>query len=140
MRNKEELMTMNEFSNKHPRKSRWWYWLYDKIMGNSDMSQYRSLANIYNDNTYYIVMPTLITITKTIIRDHYKLGQRHPSDHLFTLTQFKSRYAHRFIYELELTDIDIMLILQYLCYEYGVAIINNIKGYNNTYTVKYIIQ
>ncbi|KAI8989469.1 Snf7-domain-containing protein [Pilobolus umbonatus] len=126
MKKKGELMTQDEFCRKYNTQSGWLDWLYDR-----NNKHKWALLPTGDDKDHSIVMPTLKAIAKAIMNHRQKTN----AEPLSTLTQFRSLYCHHFMYDLELTDTDITLLLRYLYSEYGISIMDSMKGYNNTYTV-----
>ncbi|KAI8887620.1 hypothetical protein K501DRAFT_242083 [Backusella circina FSU 941] len=76
----------------------------------------------------YVVIPTLETVVRKIRQD---IGD----DHLWTLTRFKSKYAHKFIHQLELTHEDIMCVVSYMQKHHGVGFMESVQGYHTSYEV-----
>ncbi|KAI9275975.1 hypothetical protein BY458DRAFT_434205 [Sporodiniella umbellata] len=80
-------------------------------------------------------MPTIIAIAKKILSDHFSTPIIRGTDHIMIFSEFRAKYAHRLVNDLELTDNDLELVLRYLSSEQGIAIADGIKGYGTTYNV-----
>ncbi|KAI8984663.1 Snf7-domain-containing protein [Mycotypha africana] len=111
----------------------------DTVVKNAWQWRWRLSAANTTPSKLYVVLPTLRAIARAILLDQQQqqqLQQQHKNSNvLLTLTEFRQRYAHHFVNEIELTEEDMNLLLRYLHSQHGVAIVDNVKGYNATYTV-----
>ncbi|KAL0084756.1 Snf7-domain-containing protein [Phycomyces blakesleeanus] len=78
-------------------------------------------------------MPTLKEIAKRIVQDHYQRPLKSALDHLVTFEDIRARYQK--CDSLELTDNDLILVLKYLHYSMGLAMADDVKGYEKSYLV-----
>lgn len=124
MEKEQELLSIQEFHTKYAPSTSWYDWIKGTIYTYWNQQQDHD-----TELTIDIVIPTLKSIVKAILKDHY---DNHLDD-IMTLTQFKSRYAYQFFNDIELTDGDVQFILQYLHSQHGVALANHIQGYSMNY-------
>ncbi|PHZ14555.1 uncharacterized protein RHIMIDRAFT_235328 [Rhizopus microsporus ATCC 52813] len=128
MEKKGDLMTIDKFIQTYTFKATWAEWFYHRL----SPSRYWHSSS---EDHFYVIMPTIELIAKHIISEHFEIPTKRTTDHLFTLSAFKHKYAHHFVNEIDLTEDDIMLVLRYLHIHYGIAVEENVKGYGTTYQV-----
>lgn len=133
MLNQGELISMEVFNERFAPPSTWLGWVYNTVVKNAWQWRWKYDYNTtVRQNTHYIVLPTVKALCKAIITHHY---ENPTTDHILTLTQFKSLYANHFVNRLELTDNDVSLLLRYLHSQHGIGLAENVKGYGTSYMV-----
>lgn len=132
-----DLLTQREFEKRYPVNATtphstqlsWMQWFY--------YTPYRWLIPEPAPHEY-IILPTVQEYAKIIQQQHYKKSSCSALDHLFTFTEFKATYGTITCYQetiIQLTDMDIWLVLRYLHFQYGVDVADTEKGFVNKTTV-----
>lgn len=135
MSQNNELLLLDEFNRRYSPPGTWLNWIFDTVVRNTWQWRWRNDIAVQQAKQY-VVLPTIKSISKAIISHHFQQGHAtKATDHILTLTQFKSLYATHFVNEIELTDSDISLVLKYLHSQHGVALADNVKGYGTSYMV-----
>jgi hypothetical protein len=133
MERQDELLELEEFNKRYAPPATWLNWIFDSVIKNTWQWRWRNDI-IVAPSKQYVVLPTVKAISQAIVSRHFQNPTK-ATDHILTLTQFKSLYATRFVNEVELTDTDITLVLKYLHAKHGVALADHVKGYGTTYKV-----
>ncbi|KAI9031845.1 Snf7-domain-containing protein [Phycomyces nitens] len=123
-----DLVALSSFDKVHANSSSWLSWM----MGNV-IPQRRPGSSDPATHGLYIVMPTLKDIAKRIVKDHYQRPLKSALDHLVTFEDIRTRYQK--CDSLELTDSDLILVLKYLHHSMGLAMADDVKGYEKSYLV-----
>lgn len=91
----------------------------------------------------FIVLPTIYEYAKIIIQQHYQKPLCSSLDNLFTFNGFRDQYGtipcHQEII-IQLSDMDIWMILRYLNHEYGVALADTVKTFGASSTVSSVYR
>ncbi|CAO3692824.1 unnamed protein product [Rhizopus stolonifer] len=129
MEKEKDIIQIEKFIEIYAPRLGWSEWFYNK------MSPWNYWVRSSTRHSLYVVIPTIALIAKSIISDHFNATIKRQTEHLLIFSEFKTKYAHHFINELELTDNDLDLVLRYLNSQQGVAVVDNVKGYGTTYKV-----
>lgn len=133
MEKHEELMSLQDFSKKFAPPTTWLGWIVDAVIKPTWQWRWRPMSDSQvHPATQYVVLPTVKAVAKAILDQHY---HNPTASHIMTLSQFKSAYAHHFVNQINLSDLDIALILRYLHSQHGVALADNVKGYGTSYKI-----
>lgn len=129
MEKENELISLKSFYKKYTiaQSSNWYHWIANSMY----RYWWKRAEEADEDVEEDVVLPTLQSIVKAILVDHYT--KKEGRGDIMTLSQFKAQYAHGFYNNMELTDGDIHLILKYLHSQHNVAIADHIQGYSGSY-------
>lgn len=86
-----------------------------------------------SEQKLFVVMPTVKALARQIIETRNRQKTVGPSDHLYTLSEFREKYGK--IGESELTDGDLWLLIRYMSAEFGIAVADHVQGYGASYVV-----
>jgi hypothetical protein len=134
MERNDELILLDEFNSRYSPPGTWLNWVFDTVVKNTWQWRWRNDPAVQQPKQY-VVLPTIKALSKAILLHHFESSMAKATDHILTLTQFKSLYATHFMNDIELTDADISLVLKYLHSQHCVALANSVKGYGTTYMV-----
>lgn len=131
---KQDLLTQEEYEKKYPitiytSSLDWIRWIYTK--------SFRWLIP-QTPSSLYIVLPTITEYAKIIIQQHYNKPLCSSLDNLFTFEEFKQNYGTIPCFQetiIQLSDLDIWMILRYLNHEYGVDLAETVKTFGSSATV-----
>jgi hypothetical protein len=85
-----------------------------------------------------VVLPTIQEYAKIIIQHHYQKPLCSSLDNLFTFIEFREQYVTLPCHQesiMQLSDLDLWLILRYLNHQYGVAVADTVKTFGASSTV-----
>jgi hypothetical protein len=132
-----ELLTQKEFEKRYPVTATnpstatlsWFQWLY-----------YTPYHWIIPETPahLYVVLPTVQECAKIIIQRHYQKPLCSSLDNLFTFIEFREQYGTISCYQestIQLSDLDLWLILRYMHHHYGVAVADTVKTFGASSTV-----
>ncbi|KAI8360839.1 Snf7-domain-containing protein, partial [Choanephora cucurbitarum] len=135
MEKEQELVAIENFESVFSNSNSWLSWIYDNVVKTTWQWRWRPLSDtLPHPPQQYVVVPTLKALAKAIL-DHHRQHATRATEDVLTLSQFKSVYGHHFMNQLELTEADIHLVLQYLHSQHGLAIQDQVKGYGAHYTI-----
>ncbi|KAI8347646.1 Snf7-domain-containing protein [Blakeslea trispora] len=135
MEKEQELVALENFESVFSNSNSWLGWIYDNVVKTTWQWRWRPLSDaLPHPPQQYVVVPTLKALAKAILDHHYQHSKRATED-VMTLSQFSLHYRHHFMNQLELTDNDIQLVLQYLHSQHGLAVQEHVKGYGAHYTI-----
>ncbi|KAI9365277.1 hypothetical protein BD770DRAFT_313281 [Pilaira anomala] len=131
---KQDLLTQEEYEKRYPitiytSSLDWIRWIYTK--------PFRWLIP-RTPSSLYIVLPTITEYAKIIVQQHYKKPLCSSLDNLFTFEEFKQNYGTIPCFQetiIQLSDLDIWMILRYLNHEYGVDLAETVKAFGSSATV-----
>lgn len=136
MEKEDEIIPLEDFTKRFAPPPTWLGWILGTVVKNTWQWRWRLPTDTkVQPLKQYVVLPTIKSIAKAILEQHFHQQGKRAIDHIMTLSQFKAHYAHHFVNELELTDADITLVLRYLHSQHGVAITDHVKGYGTSYMV-----
>lgn len=132
-----ELLTQKEFEKKYPiiatnpstTNLTWIQWLY--------YMPYRWIIP-ETPAHLYVVLPTIQEYANIIIQKHYQKPLCSSLDNLFTFIEFREQYGTITCHQesiIQLSDLDLWLILRYLNHQYGVAVADTVKTFGAINTV-----
>lgn len=128
MEKQEELMPIQTFTARFAPPPTWVGWVIDAVVKNAWYFRWRDRSP---SGTQYVVLPTIKALSRDILAHHFADPTADP---ILTLKQFKDTYGH-FMNEIQLTDLDIMLLLRYMHSQHGVGLADNVKGYGTSYKI-----
>lgn len=126
-----DLITQKEYEKRYPiqamnpssNKLTWFQWIY--------YTPYRWLIPETTSNLY-IVLPTVQEYAKIIIQRHYSKPLCSSLDNLFTFLEFREEYGTIPCHQetiVQLSDMDLWVVLRYLHHSYGVGIADTVKTF-----------
>ncbi|KAI8067342.1 hypothetical protein BDF21DRAFT_345538 [Thamnidium elegans] len=127
-----DLLTQQEFEKRYPLSLHtldWIRWIYFK--------PFQWLIP-QTSSHLYIVLPTITEYAKIIIQQHYKKPLCSSLDNLFTFNEFKQSYGTIPCFQetiIQLSDLDIWMILRYLHHHYGVDLAETTNTVGSSSTV-----
>ncbi|GAA5803305.1 hypothetical protein HPULCUR_008784 [Helicostylum pulchrum] len=127
-----DLLTQQEFEKKYPLSLHtldWFRWIYNKPL---------QWLIPQTASHLYIVLPTIAEYAKIIIQQHYKKPLCSSLDNLFTFSEFKQSYDTIPCFQetiIQLSDLDIWMILRYLHHHYGVDLAETANTLGSSSTV-----
>lgn len=129
-----DLLTQQEYEKRYPiaihaTSFEWLRWIYYKPI------RWRIPET---PSHLYIVLPTIQEYSKIIIQRHYTKPLCSSLDNLFTFLEFKEHYGTISCYQetiIQLSDLDIWMVLRYLNHRYGVALAETVKTFGASSTV-----
>jgi hypothetical protein len=124
-----DLLTQQEYEKQYPISIRptsfeWLRWIY----------YYKPFRWLIPETSphLYIVLPTVQEYARIIIQRHYQKPLCSSLDNLFTFLEFKQQYGTIPCHQetiVQLSDMDIWMILRYLNHHYGVALADTVKTF-----------
>ncbi|KAI7901214.1 uncharacterized protein BX663DRAFT_515290 [Cokeromyces recurvatus] len=128
----KDLLTLKEYKKRYPieyainnsssSSSHWFQWFTSYFI--PSFKKNRVLPNL----SIYVVLPTIQEYAKMIIHKHYQKPLCDSLDNLFTFKEFKEEYGLLTCHQetiIQLSHIDLWLLLGYLNHRYGIAIMNH---------------
>lgn len=128
-----DLLTQKEYEERYPiavqaTSFKWLRWIYHKPI---------QWLIPETPSHLYIVLPTIQEYCKIIVQRHYSKPLSSSLDNLFDFHEFKEQYGAISCYQetiVQLSDLDIWMILRYLNNCYGVAL-ETVKMFGTSSTV-----